>query len=364
MKNQDAQTLGCLQAVRAIAAWMVVFHHYMQGFHSFQSTSVIGRFFSKTGSFGVDIFFVLSGFIMVYILSYRPRQAGQFYLRRILRIVPVYWALTLLFIPILALFPTSLSHYLGWDLSSLALSLLFVPHDNPGDLGFYPLLTVGWTLNIEIFFYTWLSLMLLVFKKFWFAATVGTLAIFPMIWSSEWPYALVAGSSRIYEFVLGMVIAWGYVRLGATLTISNAKAAALSVLFGALGIVTYSYIECCEHLTLIERPDRLHKYASAAFFVLSALALNRFYQNNRFLRPLTRLGDMSYSTYLAHPLALIIALSVLGGSPSSTVDELLAFSVYTSLTLGFSMLSYRWIETGGISSVLRRFLIRPEEKRP
>jgi len=47
-----------------VAAWLVVYHHYMQMFYEFKSDSLIGKIFSHRGGFGVDVFFVLSGFFM------------------------------------------------------------------------------------------------------------------------------------------------------------------------------------------------------------------------------------------------------------------------------------------------------------
>jgi exopolysaccharide production protein ExoZ len=124
----------------------------MQGVHNFRYSTVVGHFFSIVGNFGVDIFFVISGFIMFYTLKRDHYSAREFLLRRILRIVPVYWLMTLAFIPIIYAFPSPFASRFDWDISSLALSLLFIPHQNPSGLGEYPLLTVGWSLNFEMFF--------------------------------------------------------------------------------------------------------------------------------------------------------------------------------------------------------------------
>ena len=61
--------LVSLQLLRAVAAWLVVFHHYMQIVHGFESDSPVGQFFAMRGDFGVDLFFVLSGVVTVLTLD-------------------------------------------------------------------------------------------------------------------------------------------------------------------------------------------------------------------------------------------------------------------------------------------------------
>lgn len=74
--TSKTRSLESLQALRAIAAWLVVYGHYMQIIHGFQYSSPLGKFFSMHGRFGVDLFFVISGFIMFYTLHGR-RMRGH-----------------------------------------------------------------------------------------------------------------------------------------------------------------------------------------------------------------------------------------------------------------------------------------------
>ncbi len=73
------EQLVSLQYLRALAAWMVVFHHYVQVFRNFKPEGGIERFFTYYGNLGVDIFFVLSGFIMAYSMSNRKTSAVGFF---------------------------------------------------------------------------------------------------------------------------------------------------------------------------------------------------------------------------------------------------------------------------------------------
>ena len=143
-----AQTkINNLQALRAFAALAVVFFH----------TGYIYGNLNAVGSFGVDIFFVLSGYIMARICEKNP---GFFMRRRLIRIVPPYWTLTIL----LYLFAFKFHELLGstnTEFSELVKSLFFIPFfKSPGIVR--PVLFVGWSLNYEMFFYLvlWLALML------------------------------------------------------------------------------------------------------------------------------------------------------------------------------------------------------------
>lgn len=83
-----------LQILRGIAAWMVVYHHVMQFYFSFHADSAIGHFFAKYGNFGVDIFFVLSGFVMYFSARNKNQSGVEFLVNRAFRVMPVYWFYT------------------------------------------------------------------------------------------------------------------------------------------------------------------------------------------------------------------------------------------------------------------------------
>jgi exopolysaccharide production protein ExoZ len=161
MRGQIAQQkYYSLQIVRAIAAWTILYLHFMQDYFSFQSETVIGTFVGKYGSLGVDTFFVLSGFVM-YLCAGRPHQtASTFAINRIFRIVPAYWFYTLALPVFIYCFPKEFA-YTDYNLTTLLGSLFFIPTENPSGIGVFPLYTLGWTLNFEMFFYAVLAICLL-----------------------------------------------------------------------------------------------------------------------------------------------------------------------------------------------------------
>ena len=97
----DTSRLGMVQALRAIAALTVVFGHAQTEALSLVAAKAGGLstfLVDKTGA-GVDLFFVISGFVMVHASQRLFGEAGAaktFLLRRLFRIVPLYWAVTTL----------------------------------------------------------------------------------------------------------------------------------------------------------------------------------------------------------------------------------------------------------------------------
>ena len=102
---------------------------------------------------GVDIFFVISGFIMWVTTASKPeRTASSFYRDRVTRIAPLYWAITAVLVAILVAAPGAANTaVLDWP--HIFRSFLFIPAEHPVTHAYQPTLIPGWTLNMEMFFY-------------------------------------------------------------------------------------------------------------------------------------------------------------------------------------------------------------------
>ena len=151
------RVLQSIQILRGLAASAVLaFHAAQRSGHSF-----------TIGAAGVDVFFVISGYIMWSVMRDGP-SPRSFLTRRLARIVPLYWAVTLAMVAFSAV-PGALPNLqLTWR--HVLLSLLFVPHAAP-DGAVFPVLVPGWTLTYEMFFYAILTAAL------WLPASLRLLAV-------------------------------------------------------------------------------------------------------------------------------------------------------------------------------------------
>ncbi|MCR5875270.1 acyltransferase [Phenylobacterium sp. J426] len=130
-----------IQYLRGIAAFAVLVFH---------AAERAGGHFG-VGAAGVDVFFVISGFIMWVVTCRKTPSPGDFLMRRVQRIVPLYWAATLLVVGVALAIPGSFPN-LQVSFEALLKSLFFVPYHDAGGL-IAPLIVPGWTLNYEMFFY-------------------------------------------------------------------------------------------------------------------------------------------------------------------------------------------------------------------
>ncbi|MCP4316325.1 MAG: acyltransferase [Hyphomicrobiales bacterium] len=147
-------TLYQVQYLRAFAALAVFYYHIAATQKSLDGAS--GVRVIEIGAGGVDLFFVISGFIMAKIVWERPVTSRDFLFRRIIRIVPLYWTATLLVFAIALVTPSLLGSTRA-DFLQLVHSLLFVPYGINPDTS-VPVLLVGWTLNYEMYFYLLVAL--------------------------------------------------------------------------------------------------------------------------------------------------------------------------------------------------------------
>lgn len=277
--------LVSVQALRALAAWVVVFHHVMQVFFDFQADSFVGRFFAERGAVGVDIFFVISGLVIYLSTQGKRITPWRFMLSRVLRIVPAYWLYSLIAALIIA-FANPVMPVQKFDLHHLLFSLFFIPAENPGGFGLYPTLNVGWTLNYEMFFYLLFALAFMLTERLRLLFIVLALAAFSLLATQPWMSDFYR-NSIVYEFVFGMLLGAiykrGWIRQGLWLPLLVIAAALLAI----------HQVDSSMRL--------LHWGLPSTLIVAACIAMEPWFRDNRLLR---HMGDCSYSVYLLHVIVL------------------------------------------------------------
>ncbi len=273
--------LHALQYLRAVAALAVVYSHAVIQVDGYQ------QYLLDAGSFGVDIFFVISGFIMIYIA--KPTNTfGQFFVNRVRRVVPLYWFFTLLMGAILLLVP-SVFKATVFDLKTLLLSLGFIPHWSsvqPDEA--WPIVAPGWSLNFEMYFYLVFALSLFLADRYRIAfitlVITAVFAIAQVFNTGESAVAHFFAKSMVFEFVFGMLLAAAWKR-GWRLPASTA--------------VWLLVLGTC--LLFLKLPiPRIFEYGIPSLMIVAGC----LFVNVREVRWGVLLGDASYALYLSHIFVL------------------------------------------------------------
>ncbi|MEZ5779556.1 MAG: acyltransferase [Paracoccaceae bacterium] len=329
-------TYGSIQMLRAAAALSVLVFHLGDPLKRLGHDGGWPSAFSA----GVDVFFVISGFIMWTTTRQKPVSAADFLKRRLIRVVPMYWIVTSLVIAIL-IFGTNRVSTGALDWRHAISSYAFVAMEHPGRPGeIAPLLLVGWTLNYEMAFYGLFALSLCLKARARLWGLLLTLAGLALLGAASDGFGGAPGfytAPIVLEFALGIMIA---VRVAAGRWLSG-KAAWTSVALGLL-LLALSPSE-------ISRTggDRLIAYGlPAGLIVMGALSLERGGLAFTARLPLL-IGQASYTIYLVHGVALSAGVSVWLrlGLPSDGPAWRLAFALSVASAAALAgLLSWRFVE--------------------
>lgn len=293
--------------------------------------------------FGVDLFFVVSGFVMVAVTKDKflnARHAVQFLYRRASRIYPIYWIYSLIVLIVYLFKPTLVNSSQGNEVNLIA-SFLLLPSDR------LPLVMVGWTLIHEIYFYlVYFVILLFVSEKhlinallLWSAAIIG------VNFSSELvtPLAILVFHPLTMEFIFGCFVAIHF--------FSKSKRTLRTdflLLLAAFGFI----MSICGHHLYHQYTSNIDPQgwwrilvfglpATLIVFCFVNLEKNGLQLNSS----LVGIGDASYSIYLSHILTLNAFGKIWSSfSTDSVFDNCIMIPVLILSAIIAGMLSYRYIE--------------------
>lgn len=345
--------LASVQCLRGIAAMMVVcFHCFPQlermGYAGNQHVSL---------SSGVDIFFVISGFIML--VSTRrsvSRGAGAFLLNRAIRILPIYWLLTSVMVAA-ALFAPQLLSSTKFDLVHVIKSYLMIPAMHPVVKLYWPILIPGWTLNYEMFFYLIFALGLAVVHdrgrklSILVGSIIAVLILIPLLVRVEGVGAFYT-SSVMLEFIFGLV--------AAELFLAGHR---LSKGVGAACLITGSALLLLSDYVAF--PDiRGLSFGIPAILIFTGAVFAPWDMSGRHVAFLRVVGDASYSIYLTHMVTMSAAgqgwRRFIGGDLPGNSLLFIVFAMTVCAAVGYVF--YRMVERP-LTNWLKR-AIRPRRPKP
>ena len=330
-----SQQIRTVQALRAIAALFVVIYH--STILSRDRTSLAQAYVWENGNSGVDLFFVISGFIMVLSSRQLRRQAegwSKFIRLRLIRIVPLYWLVTAAKLALVTIMPAVALHTRtnGWN---AAASFLFLPsHDAAGNI--IPVLAIAWTLSFEMLFYVAFAAALFLSLSPLLVVTpaMAALAALSLARQGSWPAIATLADPIVLEFVLGMAIGSLFMARDARQVHSPT-----AVLVGVLGLAALAL------LPTHDRWERVLTWGVAAAATLWAALAIEPQAGHAVPKPLVAIGEASYSLYLTHGFVLPMVGAVIVAAhlpPLATSVVLIPACVIASTTV--SLLVHRHVE--------------------
>jgi peptidoglycan/LPS O-acetylase OafA/YrhL len=294
--------LVLVQVLRAAAALSVAMLHAQHDAATLAERA--GRAFAPIEAFpweaGVDVFFVVSGFIMVHAsapLFGAPGGGRTFLARRIARIVPIYWAVTTLYLAVALAAPALLNaEFLGWG--HVVASYLFIPLTRP-DGNVQPLYGLGWTLNYEMFFYALFAVAVARSRRSAVLSVGAVLAGLVAAGRLSGPLPQPLGfwtDPIVLEFVYGMALgllhAEGF-RLGHV----------PRALLGVAAVLTL--VAVAAQAGVWATPYRAVAYGVPAAMLVASVAFGpKSREGGRIARIGAAIGDASYALYLIHPFVI------------------------------------------------------------
>lgn len=305
-----------IQYLRGIAAIAVVTYHVFD-----LPIGPVGYHFT-IGAHGVDVFFVISGFIMYAVA--RDEQLCKFLARRLTRIFPLYWLATLLYVGLMI-------KLMGYRPSGTetTLSLALIPHYSEAHREqIWPILVPGWTLSYELYFYALFALGIAARKVIALpTALILTMIGLGLALQPRNAILVVATDLRLLEFVLGLLLAVAVTSGRPVLGTSAVAAAFLAWAAWLMGA------------------DKVMVMAASFAIVTAALAIESGYRAQP-IALLRHLGDSSYAIYLFHfPALAVIEYAVRSsGLPADTVARVSIAVFAIMLAVGFGVLIHLVVE--------------------
>lgn len=326
--RRAASRIKVIQAIRAISALLILTYHSM----------IIG----EIGYSGVEFFCLISGYVMMLSTVTPPKQ---FLVRRLVRIAPLYWLCTVVMY-LLILWRPGLSIMSIAKPGYLLKSILFIPFDN-GTGYTTPIISVGWTLNYEVFFIAVFFIAMCISHKYRGMISVIVmlfLAMTGMLFKPDNIFLKYYTDSYILEFAYGIVLYYlieivldgrGIERFAVS---EKDRLLVLRMIIAAISLVLAFWILLDPMRDMIQyRGFRLGLPAFALMFLILFM-----FRNTHMPGGIVRLGNISYSFYLIEFFTTAAYKSVVSGK--TLFIKIILFAVLVAVTAVLSYISWIWIE--------------------
>lgn len=326
-RNFYGQRFDSIQILRGVSAIFIILEHIPA---------------LCCGAFGVDIFFAISGFMIMYTTK---QGRKHFFRKRLLRILPLYYLMTIGSYLALLFFPAMFEQTTAQPVYLLK-SLLFVPFDI-GNGAIQPLMRIGWTVNCEIFFYLIFYLAMCVNHKYrglLSCLILGGLVAAGAFLPSSWIILNFYSSPVMLDFIWGILCFYLaktlYERFYDKMAHPAVHTMAVCACVGIFAILLISK----PHINLLGfRRPLLWGIPGALLLLCSfaaGIAKSAFF--NFLRRSFVHLGNMSYSVYLIHYYPVMLLDRVVFRSPETSSGFLLLCEILVCITVSILSATAAW----------------------
>ena len=325
-----------------MAVLLVVFFHLVTIEQKYGGTNTILPGLFEFGMFGVDLFFVISGFVMVTVTRGKfqiQKQALRFIYHRVARIYPTYWFYTILVLFVFLIQPSWVNSSQGSQVDILA-SFLLLPSET------LPLVMVGWTLIHEMYFYLiYFLILLLVSERNMPAAIIlwGVAIVLSNIFlASASPIIKMVTHPLTIEFIAGCFLAIIYFKTKSEIEVR------ILLLVACLALIASLYgHHYYQNITGEIEPKNWWRFLIYGIPAILIIYCFTNIEKSGYVihSSLIKIGDASYSIYLSHILTLSAAGRVWGMfSTNAVYDNIIMIPVLLLLAIMVGVFSYILVE--------------------
>jgi exopolysaccharide production protein ExoZ len=312
-----------IQILRLVAAVAVIaFHALGAPPKGFEVPESVISFALSYGGRGVDLFFVISGFVIFYATHRAPLTPAEFLRRRVERIVPLYFFVIFAVTVLAVTLPATFGAPDWYTPRHIIKSLAFIAFTD----GEMPVVYVGWSLEYEMYFYLAATLLMAMTRNVWrnivvMFSAAALLGQIPGVATALGNTAFFA-DAMILEFVLGVIVGHLFVN-------------------GRTGWPTAVAAACAIAVLLVTDPANrviVSGVPAACLVAAAAWSSRRRTDPSWPERALARLGDASYSIYLAQVQSVsLISMLIAGFAPAIPPLLLLAVTTCIVVALGLAL---------------------------
>jgi exopolysaccharide production protein ExoZ len=337
---KEKSKLELVQVLRGVASLLVVLYHTTVNMSDIFKKDFLGNFFFF-GNAGVDIFFVLSGFIITY-TSIKSLGSGKkifpFLRRRFVRIFPAYWIIIGFFLLVQVLFPSFYKTHYDFSTGNFLSTLFLLP-------GHSMVNGVSWTLSYELFFYALFSLAFL-FSNKKLAFALGMLYALSLIairvlgynFENAGPWVNLVTHPMNVEFFMGVLAAVTVPRISQRLSLPL-------IILGSLLFLAGGILIDNNYLLVRDTFNRVLVFGIPSFLIVVGAVRFELSKNMVVHNIFLLLGEASYSLYLLHLPLVAACMKIVSRFNIQNIFILHGIFLLLIAAICYgSILFFKWIE--------------------